>query len=227
MRNHLITAVCGVLVCMTGAAAHADNSTVENALKSRPDLSEFYRGLVNTGVIHELAPDVSYTVFAPTNAAFAGIPVDRYPCFYSQTCREEVAEILRHHIMAGQVYVDTVAQHQGGVYSINKRFVAISEPSRNDYTVDGHAVLTEFMLGEGVLYRINGVIANDYDLAKVETPKYTPVAAQTTTTTTTEKKVTDKVCPPGEDCPDTVSTTVTRTVTAPEGSPALGLAPSR
>jgi len=226
MRHVLTTTALAGILSLAAGAAQANNSTVENVIKSRPDLSQFYQALVNTGVNNELNADVSYTVFAPTNAAFAKIAPEKYPCFYSAQCRAEVAEIVRHHIIPGQVYVDTIVQHEGGIYSINKRFITVAEPYKHNYAVDGHNVLSEAMLGGSILYRIDGVIANDYDLAKVEQPQYIPVTQGETTTTTTKNTVVDNVCPPSENCPDEVSTTVTRTTTT-VAPPTAAFAPSR
>jgi len=213
MRYALTTITLAGMLSLAAVAAQANNTTIENAIKSRPDLSQFYQAMVNTGVANELYEGVAYTVFAPTNAAFARIAPDKYPCFYSAQCKDEVAAIIRHHIVPGEAYVDTIVQHQGGVYSINHRFIAVAEPYKHDYTADGHDVLSEMMLGNGILYKIDGVIVNDYDLAEVAKPVYVQVAEGEKTTTTTKKTVVDKVCPPGEDCPDEVSTIVTRTTT--------------
>lgn len=194
---------------MMSSTALAGN-TVEDALKDRKDLSVFYQALVNTGVINELN-NGPYTIFAPTNEAFSQITQDKYPCFYSNQCREEVATILRHHIVPAEEHVSDVVRQKGGVYSINDRYINIAEPYKQHFTADGHEIETQNQLLGGVLYRIDGVIANESEMAEFRTMKEIPV---TVLPTTTEKIVTEKTYYlPSEARLMPQSTTVTRTIT--------------
>jgi uncharacterized surface protein with fasciclin (FAS1) repeats len=126
-------------------SAQANNSTIENALKSRPELSTFYNGLVSTGVLNELREGQPYTVFAPTNDAFAKISQSQYPCFYSIDCKAQVAEVLRKHIVPGEKHLRDM-NDQGGIYSmfgLDNQHIVASEPSKDSFTVDGQKVLSE------------------------------------------------------------------------------------
>lgn len=214
MKHTLLTvALATTVFAFSAHPVQASNRGVEEAIAGRADLSIFYQALVNTGVINELRPDVKYTVFAPTNAAFNAVPSAQYPCFYSELCRADVADVLRNHIVPGEEYVDTVARQKGGVYSMDRRYIAIAEPHRNDYTVDSHDIISTSMIGAGVIYKINGVIADKYELSAFEALPLIPqppMAEEKTTTVTTVDPSCD--LPP---CPDNVSrtTTITRTTT--------------
>ena len=153
-------------------AAQANNTTVENALKSRPELSTFYKGLVSTGVLNELHEEQSYTVFAPTNDAFAKLPESKYPCFYSAACKGQVAEVFRRHIVPGEMHLSDV-NSQGGIYSmfsIDGQHVVGSEPNKNQFTVDGKNVLNENQLLGSELYELDGVLARERDIVQFEEP---------------------------------------------------------
>lgn len=179
------------ITCMAAGAsfyagyASAGNSTIEDALKSRENLSAFYQGLVNTGVINELDSGASYTVFAPTNDAMKKISQDKYPCFYSQQCADEVADILRNHIVKGEVAMGTTGPTKTGVFSIDGEHLALGTVGNRDYTVNGKEIETQHQLLGSVLYEIDGVIAEPQELSDVGSLKYvhvpvaTPVAQQT------------------------------------------------
>jgi uncharacterized surface protein with fasciclin (FAS1) repeats len=165
-----MTALAGTLAF--AMAAQANNSTVENALKSRPELSTFYNGLVSTGVLSELSEGQPYTVFAPTNEAFAKLDASHYPCFYAPQCKAQVADILRRHIVPGEKHLSDM-NPEGGVYSmfsIDKQHVVGGQPAKDQFTVDGQKVLSENQLLGGELYEINGVLATDRDLVQFEAP---------------------------------------------------------
>lgn len=213
--KYSITALT-VLGALVSTVAYADNVSVENAIKNRADLSTFYQALVNTGVNRELSENRRYTVFAPTNEAFARIRQDSYPCFYMTACRAEVAQILRNHIVPGDVYMADAVKQKGGVFSISNRKVNVSEPFRNDYAVDGQNVLYTSWFNSGILYKIDGVIANPRELSSLQFPDYAYLQGREVTTTT-QKTIPDPSCAP-EGCPDRV--TETTTITRPLLSPA-------
>lgn len=190
-NNTLVTAT---LLAAFATPALAANSSVENAIKSRSDLSSFYEALVNSGVANELEPGRHYTIFAPTNEAFAKITPADYPCFYSTACRAEVASVVRNHIVPGEAYVADIARLKGGVYSLDKRFVNIADENgisksnaisgKNAFTADGHRITYTSWFGGGLLYKIDGVIANERELSQFQYgPAVAVVADQRTVTT--------------------------------------------
>ncbi len=167
-------ALAAVLLVSGANSADAGNVTIENALKNRPNLSVFYEALVNTGVINELREGQAYTILAPTNDAFAQITQEQYPCFYSVQCREEVKGILRNHIVEGERQLN----RRGGMFSIDHRHISIAEPYKQHYTVDGNKVLTTNQLAGGIIYQIDGVIANDNEMLSFWNMKVVPASPQ-------------------------------------------------
>jgi uncharacterized surface protein with fasciclin (FAS1) repeats len=160
-----VAAVLGLLGGML-ASANANNRGVELALESQNDtLSIFHRALINTGVAGELNENTEYTVFAPTNAAFSEIQPRIYPCFYSAQCRKEVAAILRNHIVPRRETIKYWSTWGGPVSTIGPRGIRMEEAYKDVYTVDGHRVLFYSEWGQANVYTINGVIADDQELA--------------------------------------------------------------
>jgi uncharacterized surface protein with fasciclin (FAS1) repeats len=211
------TAVLGTAVLLSVAAhdAYASNATVENTLRSHPELSSFYQGLVNTGVLAGLDPSTSYTIFAPTNKALAKISQEKYPCFYSQQCTEEVGDILRNHIISNPLQLGN-GPDLSAAYSVNMEHLNLtdSSPSRNhendnptNYLVDGHRVLHAEAMGAGHLYEINGVIATaqqKMNVSRLKMADQTEVVLMPLPPTTT-KVVQQKVYYAPDGAPDGVS----------------------
>ncbi len=188
---------------LISTVAYADNPAVEQAISSRPDLSMFYHALMNTGVNHELDANSTYTIFAPTNAAFAEIRHDQYPCFYTANCRTEVAAIVRNHIIPGSVYLDDKTKQRGGYsagkggyYSIGHRFVTIGEPNRNNYAIAGNNVTYTTAFGNSYLYKIDGVIANPRELAALDFREYAGLESEGRVVKTYRKTIPDPACGP-------------------------------
>ena len=189
-------------------AAHADNPTIENALAKRPDLSSFYQALMETGVNHELKPGRPYSVFAPTNAAFARVSSNDNPCLYDDSCVTPLAQIVRNHIVPGELHINDAVTQRGGVYAIDGRFINIGEPVRNNYTIDGERVLSASQHGRSLLYKIDGVIASPDERAALQYPPYT--------VTSVHEHVVPQPAPCLNDgCPQSVKRTTTITMVGP------------
>ena len=154
--------------------AHAENTAVETSLESYGDLSMFYQGLINTGVINELREDQHYTIFAPTNAAVRDIRPNEYPCFYSLECRPQAAAILRNHIIVGQYGLKDLTSYGHGVQTVGVKVAKVEEPFVGDYTVDGRKILSESDIDGNVIYRIDGVLAGPKTMAQFQKVSYSP-----------------------------------------------------
>src|SRR5262249_10356014 len=132
-----------------------------------------------------------YTIFAPVNSAFARIRPMDYPCFYSEQCRPEIAELLRNHIVLGQHDLKDLVTYGSGIQTAGNRFVHVEEHYVGDYTVEGQKILTKAEMNGNIVYRVDGVISLPEELAHFERLKAIP--ASTATTVTTEKTVTRKI----------------------------------
>lgn len=198
------------LLAFAATPALADNPRIESALKSRPELASFYEALRVTGVIHEIGSG-RYTIFAPTNEAFAAITKEKYPCFYSEQCKEQIADVVRNHIVKGEEHVNDVVKQKGVLFSIDKRQIPIGEPNPNKFTADGHNIIRTNGLLNNMLYTIDGVIANQQELSAFTAP---------VSTTVTQKVISYSPAGTVDGKTTIVETTTTTTSPAPATNPA-------
>lgn len=193
MKHPLITmGLIGLLgttpvVCWS-TTAKAANSNVEVGLQNFGDLSMFYQALLNTGVINQLNDNQHYTIFAPVNSAFAPIAHDRYPCFYSEQCRPQVAALLRNHILVGRFELTDLVTYGKGIQSDGARRLHVAEPFLDDYTVERQKIISASEIDGNMIYRIAGVISSPQELAQFGTMGVTPLADSVTTERTTVVK---------------------------------------
>ena len=167
------------------ASSGEPNSYVEAALADQGDLTTFYQALLSTGVVNELNNNTEYTIFAPTNAAFAQIKPRAYPCFYAVQCRPQVAAILRNHIVPRNESINRFSKWGGNIATIGNRLIDVEEPYKGRYTVEGYRVLylnenSEASHAKGnkiSLYRIDGVIASNQDMASFRTAPFVAMPA--------------------------------------------------
>jgi uncharacterized surface protein with fasciclin (FAS1) repeats len=188
----LLVALCAAPVIGYNAPVYAGNSSVEATLQNYGDVSMFYQTLINTGVINELNENTHYTVFAPTNAAFAEIRRQNYPCFYSEQCRPQIAALLRNHIVPNSYSLSDLKTYGQGVQTMGTRRLVVTEEYVGKYTVNGQNILSNGDTGSNNIYRINRVISDPQEMAQFKTVNVVPVIAPTGSVSTTRDTITER-----------------------------------
>jgi len=224
MKRHLIVTLTiglfGSAPALVPSSAFANNRGVESALASYSDTSVFYQALMNTGVLSELHEGVHYTIFAPTNEAIAQISPDIYPCFYSGRCRPEVADVLRNHITVGRQSLKELA-HEAEIPTIGRNWVYAETPYVGQYTVGNRDVLSGAELNGNMVYRVDGVIVSNAQLAQFQAFPDSPARVHTVVT----YRPSASVLVPGGDfyeAPETITKTTVHRYVTPQGYPAGG-----
>ena len=133
MRQLTITAAAAALaIALTGCGA-AEQPTTENtdsyateqpaaasgtivdAAVANPDFSTLVTAVQAAGLAETLSSAGPFTVFAPTNAAFAKLPAGTVDNLVQPAQRETLTNILTYHVVSGRVTAaDLIAQIQAG-----------------------------------------------------------------------------------------------------------------
>lgn len=190
----LVTAACAPLPIdgEYNGVDRGSNAYVEATLSRLGDLSVFNQALHSTGVANELSDNEQYTIFAPTNAAFNQIRSNTYPCFYAPQCRQQLAAVLRNHIIPQNESVGRLSKW-GKIKSLGGRAIEIEEPYLGQFTADGNRVLyqidnsrTNLVKGHKVsLYQIDGLIANEQEMVPFRSQPFAYMPEQVMEKTTT------------------------------------------
>ncbi len=187
------------------ASSGTPNSYIDDVLADQADLSMFYQSLLATGVAKELNNNTEYTIFAPTNAAFAQIKPRAYPCFYDVQCRPQVAAILRNHIVPRNESINRFSNWGGGIVTLGQRRIDVEEIYKGQYTVEGYRVLYQNESNDSThikgskisLYRIDGVIASNQEMMPFRTAPFVamPAGMMEKTVTTYRSPITSSYVP--------------------------------
>lgn len=145
--NKPVQAAAGNIV--GAAASSADHKTLVAAVKAA--------GLVNT-----LASRGPFTVFAPTDAAFAKLPAGTVETLLQPANREQLKAVLTYHVVAGQVTASKLIEMinaGGGSASLT----TVQGGLLRATIVDGKVIITDAKGGSAAvtqadLVQSNGVI---------------------------------------------------------------------
>jgi uncharacterized surface protein with fasciclin (FAS1) repeats len=91
------------------ATMYADRNIVENASKSE-DLSTLVAAVQAADLVETLSGNGPFTVFAPTNAAFAKLPEGTVETLLEPANKSQLQSILTYHVVPAKATADAVVR---------------------------------------------------------------------------------------------------------------------
>lgn len=167
MKTMLRAAVVGAAAFTFTAGAHAQDMTIVETAQATDSLSTLVTAVGAAGLVETLNGEGPFTVFAPTNDAFAALPEGTLDSLLDDT--EALTGVLTYHVVSGEVMsgalvdligeaggtaeIETVA---GGTLSasIEGGNVIIEDAQGNEATV----VMADVDTSNGVVHVIDTVL---------------------------------------------------------------------
>jgi uncharacterized surface protein with fasciclin (FAS1) repeats len=115
------TAVAQTVPMVGGAPMYPSMNIVENAVNSA-DHTTLVAAVQTAELVETLSGEGPFTVFAPTNDAFAALPEGAVDALLQPANRDRLTEILTCHVVATEAFSDAIAgmiADDGGAHPIN------------------------------------------------------------------------------------------------------------
>jgi uncharacterized surface protein with fasciclin (FAS1) repeats len=150
MKSVIYTLIAAVLLSSAAFAQDGTTSVVE-IVSSDPQLSTLASVVVATGLVEVLEQRGSYTIFAPTNDAFAAVPESILQALLADP--DALLGVLEYHIVPGALVAANVVQGSAATTLFGE-----------DVTFDGatisgaNIIATDLMATNGVVHFIDSVI---------------------------------------------------------------------
>src|ERR1700681_3694893 len=103
-------------VSVGGAPMYPSKNIIQNAVNSK-DHTTLVAAVEAAGLVDTLSGPGPFTVFAPTNAAFAKLPAGTVDNLLKPENKSVLAGILTYHVVSGSVYAKDVKA--GAVMTVN------------------------------------------------------------------------------------------------------------
>ena len=131
--------------------------TIVEIAVGNPDFSTLVAALQAAGLVDALSGEGPFTVFAPTNEAFAKLPEGTVETLLLPENKDKLVAILTYHVVPGKVMAADVVTLTEAT-SLEGDTIAITA-SDAGVTVDGANVITTDIVGSnGVIHVIDAVI---------------------------------------------------------------------
>ena len=161
-------AMAGANPMVGGAAMNASDTIVTNA-SAAPNLTTLVSAVKQAGLVETLGGAGPFTVFAPTNDAFAKVPRATLDTLMAPAGKESLTGVLTYHVVPGRLTAaDIASQIQAGNGTATLKTVAGENLTA---TMDGDRVkiagmggstayvsTADVMQSNGIVHVIDGVL---------------------------------------------------------------------
>jgi len=162
-------AAAAVAALLALSACSSDSETTESATESEAvvsntivdvasansDFSTLVAAVAAADLVGTLSSEGPFTVFAPTNEAFAALPAGVLDALLLPENKATLVKILTYHVVSGAVYAADVAD--GAVATVEGQSITLS--TKDGVSVNNaKVVIADVMADNGVIHAIDAVI---------------------------------------------------------------------
>jgi uncharacterized surface protein with fasciclin (FAS1) repeats len=159
MKNLTLAAVTalGVAMGVMNARAAGDKDIVETAIAAG-QFNTLAKALNAAGLVQTLKGPGPFTVFAPTDEAFAKLPPGTVESLLKQENKNQLTAILTYHVVAGKVTAADVAKLRQA-QTVNGKAVGVAV-NDGKVTINNNAKVTaaDVSASNGVIHVIDTVM---------------------------------------------------------------------
>lgn len=146
----------GVIHVIDEVIMPGTNKTVVGIAAGNEDFSTLVAAVKAAGLVETLSGDGPFTVFAPTNKAFAKLPKGTVETLLKPENKDDLVAILTYHVVAGKVMAADVKA--GKVATVNGKKFKISISDAGVMVDKAKVQATDIVGTNGVIHVIDSVI---------------------------------------------------------------------
>ena len=152
------TTVLGMVLSVSNAtAADAPTKDIVDTAVAAGSFTTLAKALEAAGLVETLKGAGPFTVFAPTDEAFAKLPAGTLETLLKPENRAKLTRILTYHVVPGRVMAaDVVKLHSATAVSGDT--IAIATHGGGVTVDNAHVVKTDIVATNGVIHVIDAVI---------------------------------------------------------------------
>lgn len=140
--------------CATGTMGPGN---IVEVASGNDDFSTLVAAVSAAGLAETLQGEGPFTVFAPTDAAFAALPAGTVDSLLLPENKDKLVDILTYHVVAGNYPASSLAGKRGSLQSVQGG--ALHVDGRNGVMVENATVVSaDVMASNGVIHVIDKVL---------------------------------------------------------------------
>lgn len=159
--NRLNTLLAAAAIALT--AGHASAQDIVETAVAADDFNTLVAAVQAAGLVETLQGEGPFTVFAPTDAAFAALPEGTVETLLMEENLDQLVAILTYHVVAGAVTAEQVVGLDAAT-TVQGSDIAISVVDGMVMINDATVVQADIMTDNGVIHVIDQVILPPSDM---------------------------------------------------------------
>ena len=137
--------------------ANAGEKNIVEIAAGNEDFSTLVTALKAAGLVETLKGEGPFTVFAPTNAAFAALPEGTVESLLEPANKAQLTDVLTYHVVPGAVYAEDVVELSSAT-TVQGSDVSITTDDGR-VMIDGAEVIkTDIEAENGVIHIVGAVL---------------------------------------------------------------------
>ena len=158
MKKLALAACAAAGIAFAVAPAHATgNKDIVDTAVSAGQFKTLATALSSAGLVETLKGPGPFTVFAPTDAAFAKLPAGTVENLLKPENKDQLVAILTYHVVAGNVKAaDVVKLTQAK--TVNGKMIAVKTSGKGVMINDANVTKADITASNGVIHVIDTVI---------------------------------------------------------------------
>ena len=161
MKNLMRLALMPALLCaLTLGAARVQADDIVDVAAAAPNFKTLVAAVKAAGLVDTLKGDGPFTVFAPTDDAFAKLPKGTVESLLKPENKAKLVAILTYHVLKGKVMAADVMKLKSGtkVATVEGKEVVIKHGKAGVMVNNAKVVKTDIEASNGVIHVIDTVI---------------------------------------------------------------------
>ena len=167
-RSALVAAALAALLALSACSSDSDTAsetmteetsagTIVDVASSDGSFGTLVAAVTAAELVETLSGEGPFTVFAPTDEAFAALPAGVLDALLLPENKAVLAQILTYHVLSGKIMSTDVTP--GEVATVEGQNVTFAAPAAEGLTINGAAiVVADVDASNGVIHAINKVI---------------------------------------------------------------------
>ncbi len=147
-----------MMLASTAMAATSQAANIVQTAKSAGQFNTLLAAAKAAGLAPTLARGGPFTVFAPTDAAFAKLPAGTVETLLKPKNRGKLAAILKYHVVSGRVLAKNIKAGRSHVPTLNGKALVVRKHGDGVRVNNARVIAADVRASNGVIHVINKVL---------------------------------------------------------------------
>jgi len=153
--NRLRTLLVSLVAVIAVTASAASAQTIVQIAASNPQFTTLVKAVQAAGLVDTLNGSGPFTVFAPTDAAFAKVPADQLAALLAD--KQALTKVLTYHVVPGKVMAADVVKLRSAT-TVEGEPITITTSAKGVMVDNANVTATDIVASNGVIHVIDTVI---------------------------------------------------------------------